>query len=204
MIEIVSEALEANKIKFSLCKDRSRDFGSKGPLESFKCDPDVRVLLLPLYLGAEGLDLIEASHVFILEPLLNRALEVQAVNRVHRIGQTRQTKVHKYVVLGTVEQSIHEATFDSALLIVPEASSTALRTMITSSVSPSPTRPATMTTIGRQSSPSTPVYNPSQTPPSKPAEHRQHSQHTIRRSKDKGDLHAIDFNAIKHLLKRNC
>lgn len=50
--------------------------------------------------GAEGLDLIVASHVFLLEPLVNQAMERQAVNRVHRIGQTKQTKIHKYVVLG--------------------------------------------------------------------------------------------------------
>jgi hypothetical protein len=40
-------------------------------------------------MGAEGLDLVQASHIFLLEPLLNAALEAQAVNRIHRIGQVR-------------------------------------------------------------------------------------------------------------------
>jgi hypothetical protein len=56
------------------------------------------------------MSLVEASHVFILEPLLNRAMEAQAVNRVHRLGQLRDTKVHKYVVLDTVEETIYESS----------------------------------------------------------------------------------------------
>ena len=106
MLEIVSEALQANSICYSLCTDRSRDFTECGPLERFKLDMDTRVLLLPLHLGAEGLDLVQASHLFLLEPLLNSALESQAVNRIHRIGQTRTTYVHKFAVRGTVEELI--------------------------------------------------------------------------------------------------
>lgn len=41
-----------------------------------------------------------------LEPLLNSAVEVQAVNRVHRGGQTRPTTVHRFVVRGTIEEDI--------------------------------------------------------------------------------------------------
>lgn len=106
MLEIVSEALHVNGICYSLCTDRSKDFSECGPLERFKSDLDTRVLLLPLHLGAEGLDLVQASHLFLLEPLLNPALESQAVNRIHRIGQTRTTHVHKFAVKGTVEELI--------------------------------------------------------------------------------------------------
>lgn len=59
-----------------------------------------------IHLGAEGLDLVQASHVFLLEPLLNPALESQAVNRIHRIGQTRPTYVHKYAISDTIEEII--------------------------------------------------------------------------------------------------
>ena len=51
-----------------------------------------------------------ASHIFILEPLLNKAMETQAINRVHRMGQLKQTKIHKYVVLNTVEETIYESS----------------------------------------------------------------------------------------------
>jgi E3 ubiquitin-protein ligase SHPRH len=45
---------------------------------------DVKVLLLPVTSGANGLNLISASHVLLIEPILNPAQELQAVGRVHR------------------------------------------------------------------------------------------------------------------------
>ena len=81
MLDIVSCSLRANGINFVLCSSRAKDFGSVGGIESFKVNPDIRVLLLPLSLGAEGLDLIVANHVFLVEPILSSFQEAQA--RVH-------------------------------------------------------------------------------------------------------------------------
>jgi E3 ubiquitin-protein ligase SHPRH len=106
MVDIVSEALRANKLPYVKCTNRSKDFGTGGGLERFRNDHAVRVLVMPLGLGAEGLDLIVASHVYLLEPLLNVHQELQAVNRVHRVGQLRPTFVHKYVLQGTIEERI--------------------------------------------------------------------------------------------------
>ena len=52
---------------------------------------------MPISQGANGLNLIEASHVILVEPLLNPAQELQAIGRVHRIGQKKQTFVHRLV-----------------------------------------------------------------------------------------------------------
>lgn len=106
MLEIVGEALNRNRIQYVLCKNRSKDFDSMGPVEVFQSSPDIHVLLMPLAMGAEGLDLVVASHIFLLEPLLNAQQEMQAVNRIYRIGQTRRTLVHKYVMCDTVEERI--------------------------------------------------------------------------------------------------
>ena len=73
----------------------------------FKADLSVRVLLLSMSKGAQGLTLTEASHVYLLHPIMNAQQEAQAVNRVHRIGQTKQTYVHKYLIDNTVEMGIH-------------------------------------------------------------------------------------------------
>ena len=61
-----------------------------------------------LFRGANGLNVIEANHVVLVEPMLSDAVEQQAISRVHRIGQTRPTFVHRYLVRDTVEGSIHD------------------------------------------------------------------------------------------------
>ena len=64
-------------------------------------------LLLPVRLGGEGLTLVDASHVLIVDPLLDAGLDSQALNRVHRIGQSAATTLHRFVVRSTVEEVIH-------------------------------------------------------------------------------------------------
>lgn len=48
--------------------------------------------------GANGLNILEAQHVVLVEPLLNPAAEAQAISRVHRVGQEKQTFVHRFIV----------------------------------------------------------------------------------------------------------
>ncbi|KAF9595872.1 hypothetical protein IFM89_005358 [Coptis chinensis] len=62
-----------------------------------------QVMLLLIQHGANGLNLLKAKHVILIEPLLNPAAEAQAINRVHRIGQDKPTVVHRfiaYVIVG--------------------------------------------------------------------------------------------------------
>jgi SNF2 family DNA or RNA helicase len=69
---------------------------------------DVRVFLLSLRAGGLGLNLTAASHVFHFDRWWNPAVEAQATDRAHRIGQTRKVQVHKYVCIGTVEERIDQ------------------------------------------------------------------------------------------------
>ena len=75
-------------------------------LSAFRQSADVRALLLPLKSGANGISLVEAQHVLLAEPLLEREVEAQAIGRVHRMSQTRPTVVHRFVMSGTIEESI--------------------------------------------------------------------------------------------------
>jgi E3 ubiquitin-protein ligase SHPRH len=105
MLELLSHALHANGIRHVRCKGTKAI--SKG-LSLFKQDPEVRAVLLPFKSGSNGLNVIEATHVFLIEPLLNVAVEAQAIGRVHRIGQDKPTTVHRMIVEQTVEERVHE------------------------------------------------------------------------------------------------
>ena len=76
-------------------------------VEKFKQD-HVECFLLHAKAHSSGLNLVNASHVFLCEPLINTALELQAIARVHRIGQQQATTIWLYVIDGTVEESIYE------------------------------------------------------------------------------------------------
>lgn len=75
-------------------------------IEEFKRNPDITCFLLNAKAQAAGLTLTNASHVFLCEPLVNLSLELQAISRVHRIGQTKPTTVWNFVIEDTVEESI--------------------------------------------------------------------------------------------------
>lgn len=69
---------------------------------------------------SSGLNLIVATHVFLCEPLINTAIELQVIARVHRIGQNRPTTVWMYLVSGTVEESIYEISVTRRLAHIME------------------------------------------------------------------------------------
>ncbi|KAK4193011.1 putative ATP-dependent helicase IRC20 [Podospora australis] len=90
-------------------------FDKANGITKFKEDPGTEVFLLSARAHASGLNLVNASHVFLCEPLLNTALELQAIARVHRIGQQHETTVWLYIVEGTVEESIYKLSVQRRL-----------------------------------------------------------------------------------------
>lgn len=106
MLEFVAKALTDNSISFVLLKGSSRHRGKF--VSEFQSDKSIKVLLMSLRTDASGLTLTQATHVFLLEPSLNPAIEDQAVNRVHRIGQTCETYVHRFYMKNSVEEKILE------------------------------------------------------------------------------------------------
>ena len=102
MLDIVAEALSSNNVPFA----RTASLAKIGDTLKIFRSEDCTVLMLNVKKGAEGLTILEARHVLMLEPLLNNALDAQAINRVCRIGQKHKTTVHRYIVEGTVETKI--------------------------------------------------------------------------------------------------
>ncbi|KAF4965868.1 hypothetical protein FSARC_6388 [Fusarium sarcochroum] len=81
-------------------------------IKRFKEDASIECFLLHARAHSSGLNLVNASHVFLCEPLLNTALELQAIARVDRIGQQHETTVWLYLVSGTVEESIYNLSVE--------------------------------------------------------------------------------------------
>lgn len=73
-----------------------------------KADGTSPIFVLSLKAGGVGLNLTAASHVFHFDRWWNPAVENQATDRAHRIGQTRTVQVHKFIVSGTLEEKIDE------------------------------------------------------------------------------------------------
>jgi len=90
-------------------------------LVAFNTDPTLKVILISLKAGGEGLNLQIANHVFLLDPWWNPACEMQAIQRAHRIGQTREVKAVRLITEGTVEEKIlalqekKQLVFDGAI-----------------------------------------------------------------------------------------
>ncbi|WOK95874.1 hypothetical protein Cni_G04581 [Canna indica] len=78
---------------------------TKRPLIASK---PVQVLMMLVQHGANGLNLLEAQHVILIEPLLNPGAEAQAISRIHRVGQDKKTFIHRFIVKNTIEESIYK------------------------------------------------------------------------------------------------
>lgn len=77
-------------------------------LDEFRADANVTVLCMPLSRGNKGANLMCASHIIFADPSLLTAAEAQAVGRIHRLGQTKKMKIHRFYVLASIEQSVFE------------------------------------------------------------------------------------------------
>ena len=86
----------------------TRPPSAPAPAPSQQQQQQPRVLLLLLKQGANGLNLTEAQHVVLVEPVLDPGSEAQAIGRVDRTGQTRPTHVHRFVVDATIEERVHQ------------------------------------------------------------------------------------------------
>jgi SNF2 family DNA or RNA helicase len=75
---------------------------------TFTDNPDCKIMLVSLKAGNAGLNLVAASHVILFDPFWNPYVEDQAIDRAHRIGQTRDVFVHRLLIEGTVEDRIIE------------------------------------------------------------------------------------------------
>ena len=123
MLDIVEAALRKEPKLSTFCRldgGMSSDERQRA-LRRFREERHYRVMLLSLKAGGVGLNLTSASRVYLLDPWFNPAVEEQAMDRVHRLGQERPVIVTRFVVKNTVEDrmlSLQESKREECQLIL--------------------------------------------------------------------------------------
>lgn len=103
-LAIVKEYLDNQDIPYSYLDGATKD--RQGQVEKFQEQEDVKVFLISLKAGGVGLNLTKAEYVFLLDPWWNPAVEAQAIDRAHRIGQENKVIIYKFISRGSVEEKI--------------------------------------------------------------------------------------------------
>ena len=103
-LAIVRNRLDKEKITYQYLDGRTRD--RQTVVDKFQNDPETKLFLISLKAGGLGLNLTAAEYVFLLDPWWNPAVEAQAIDRAHRIGQTRQVFAYRLIAKDTVEEKV--------------------------------------------------------------------------------------------------
>lgn len=104
MLDILKIYLQRIKIKHEYLTGSTKD--RESCVNNFQNNPDVKVFLISLKAGGFGLNLTAADYVFHIDPWWNPAVELQATDRSHRIGQDKKVFVYKFITKNSVEEKI--------------------------------------------------------------------------------------------------
>jgi len=124
LLALVKERLDESSMVYEYLDGATRDRQQR--VERFQNDPACKLFLISLKAGGLGLNLTAAEYVFLLDPWWNPAVEAQAVDRAHRIGQKRQVFAYRLIARDTVEEKIlqlQSSKRDLAAAIISEDNS---------------------------------------------------------------------------------
>jgi len=105
-LSIVKTRLDKEKIEYEYLDGKTKNRQER--VDRFQSDPNLKLFLISLKAGGVGLNLTAADYVFLLDPWWNPAVEAQAIDRTHRIGQTRQVFACRLIAKDTVEEKVLE------------------------------------------------------------------------------------------------
>jgi superfamily II DNA or RNA helicase len=103
-LAIVRQRLDEEKLVYEYLDGKTRDRQQR--VDRFQTDPECPIFLISLKAGGLGLNLTAAEYVYLLDPWWNPAVETQAIDRSHRIGQTHTVFAYRLIARDTVEQKI--------------------------------------------------------------------------------------------------
>jgi superfamily II DNA or RNA helicase len=105
-LALVRQRLDHDGIVYEYLDGKTRDRAAR--VGRFNTDAECRVFLISLKAGGLGLNLTAAEYVFLLDPWWNPAVEAQAIDRAHRIGQSRHVFAYRLIAQDTVEEKVAE------------------------------------------------------------------------------------------------
>ncbi|GGZ35201.1 hypothetical protein GCM10007049_30780 [Echinicola pacifica] len=103
-LAIIKEHLDEEKIAYTYLDGTTKD--RQAQVNEFQDNDKVKIFLISLKAGGVGLNLTKAEYVFLLDPWWNPAVEAQAIDRAHRIGQENKVIIYKFITHNTVEEKI--------------------------------------------------------------------------------------------------
>jgi len=106
LLALLRERLDADQVIYEYLDGKTRDREAR--VKRFQEDPACGLFLISLKAGGLGLNLTAAEYVYLLDPWWNPAVEAQAIDRAHRIGQTRHVFAYRLLATNTVEDKIVE------------------------------------------------------------------------------------------------
>ena len=106
LLALVREQFDAAKINYEYLDGQTSN--RQVPVSRFQNEPSVSAFLISLKAGGHGLNLTAADYVYLLDPWWNPAVEAQAIDRAHRMGQTRPVIAYRVICRDTVEEKILE------------------------------------------------------------------------------------------------
>ena len=106
LLAIVRAKLDKDGIPYEYLDGKTRNRQER--VERFQNDPECKLFLISLKAGGVGLNLTAAEYVFLLDPWWNPAVEAQAIDRTHRIGQTKPVFAYRIIAKNTVEEKVLE------------------------------------------------------------------------------------------------
>jgi SNF2 family DNA or RNA helicase len=104
LLAILRARLDKAGISYAYLDGRTRDREAR--VEQFQNQPSLKLFLISLKAGGLGLNLHAAEYVYLLDPWWNPAVEAQAIDRAHRIGQTRHVFAYRLIARDTVEEKV--------------------------------------------------------------------------------------------------
>ncbi len=107
MLDILERELSSNDISYYRLDGNTEVNKRQQMVDKFNSDDSAaQVFLLSLKAGNAGLNLTSADYVFLFDPWWNKAVEQQAIDRTHRIGQTKNVFAYKMICRNTIEEKI--------------------------------------------------------------------------------------------------